>query len=287
MNGLRCSAESTKIGEPLAGTAPEAVRTWLLLEVNDPWAPKAIQTDALPADVRTRIEAWLDAHPGSRLQLIRRPQRPARAQALMIVDSERNRVARAAIDGYDALRTVDLDALAAGASAAESPLYLVCVHGRRDRCCAEHGSAVFRAMARRDVEVWQTSHLGGHRFAACAVWLPGGWMYGRLRKDDVEALVTAHRAGELGSLSRFRGRALYDRPTQAAETFLRERLGDNRVDAFRWRSTEPEGESIWRVGFVRAGAPHAIKVARQLLDAPRPASCGAEPEPATRFVEVA
>ncbi|MEM7137942.1 MAG: sucrase ferredoxin [Myxococcota bacterium] len=287
MSGPRCSAESTKVGEPLVGTAPEAVRTWLLLEVNDAWAPKAIKTDALPADARTRIQAWLGENPGSRLQLIRRPQRPSRTQALMIVDSERQRVARTTIDDLDALHTVDLDALACGASVTDSPLCLVCVHGRRDRCCAEHGSAVFRAMARHDVEVWQTSHLGGHRFAACAVWLPGGWMYGRLRKDDVDPLIAAHQAGEVGSLSRFRGRALYDRPAQAAETFLRERLGDSRLDAFEWQTTEPEGESAWRVGFVRRGAPHVVRVVREPLDVLRSASCGAEPEPAARFVEVA
>ena len=118
-----------------------------------------------------------------------------------------------------------------------APMCLVCVHGRRDRCCALHGSAVFRAVQAHGVDVWQTSHLGGHRFAACALWLPDGLMYGRLRAEDAGAFVAARQAGEIGELSSFRGRCGYDRPTQAAEIFLRKRLGEQAAGAVEWLTT--------------------------------------------------
>ena len=284
MSVSECSVASQDAGESLAGTAVESVDRWLLLEVTDPWAPKALQTEALPDPVRARLADWLET-PRSRLQLIRRPGPPGKRPRFMVVSaaSSRRQVSKLDLDRYEDLLDVDLDALPAETA---TPMCLVCVHGRRDRCCALHGSAVFRAIQARGVDVWQTSHLGGHRFAACALWLPEGLMYGRLRPEHAEDFVAARRAGEIGELDLFRGRCSYDCPTQAADIFLRRRLSEQAANAIQWQATEPESASAWEARFRLESGDEVVRVRLEDTGVERPASCGGEPELMTRFVEI-
>ncbi len=279
-----CSVASQEAGESLAGTAVESVDRWLLLEVTDPWAPKPLQTEALPEPVRARLAQWLET-PRSRLQLIRRPGRSAKRTQFMVVSSatDRQQVSKVELGRYEDLLDVDLDALA---SARAEPMCLVCVHGRRDRCCGQLGSAVFRAIQAQGVDTWQTSHLGGHRFAACALWLPDGLMYGRLRAEDAGAFVAARRAGRIGDLDLFRGRCEQDRPTQAAEIVLRARLGEQGADAIDWLATTAEPESSWEARFRTGATDHVVRVRREQTGGVRPRSCGEDPEAITRFVEM-
>jgi hypothetical protein len=274
-----CSIASSSVDEPLAGTAVESVDHWLLLEVNDAWAPKPLDSEALSGPVRARLEAWLET-PRSRLQLIRRPGRNGRRSRFMVVSAD-GLAKQVELDSLDDLAALDLDAIP---STPLDPLVLVCVHGRRDRCCAQHGSAVYRALQSRIGDLWQTSHLGGHRFAACVLSLPDGLMHGRLRPEHADGFVAALHAGEVGDLDLFRGRTPYDRPTQAAEVFLRQRTGVQKVGALDWVDTTPEGDAAWVVRFREAGQEHTVRVAREEMDGVRPASCGGDPEPVRRFV---
>lgn len=278
-----CSVASLEAGESLAGTAVESVDRWLLLEVTEPWAPKALQTPALPDVVRSQLGRWLEA-PRSRLQLIRRPGRSGKRPLFMTVCSagDRPQTSKLELDRYEELVGLDLDALP---TAPSEPLCLVCVHGRRDRCCGVLGGSVFRAIQLQGVDTWQTSHLGGHRFAACALWLPEGLMYGRLRTEDASAWVAARRAGEVGELDLFRGRCAYDRPTQAAEIVVRKRLGLRKAGGIEWLGTEVTSESSWEVRFGTASGEEVVRLRLADTGASRPASCGGEPEAVTRFVE--
>ena len=55
------------------------------------------------------------------------------------------------------------------------PLLLVCTHSKRDLCCAMYGRPLAAGLASNPnyaQAVWETSHLGGHRFAPTAVQLP-------------------------------------------------------------------------------------------------------------------
>lgn len=284
MNLPACSLASLEAGESLVATATESVDRWLLLEVAEPWAPKALETEALPGSVRAKLVDWQSA-PRRRLQLIRRPGRSGKHPLLMQVHSEahRHEAFKLEIDGYEDLLELDLDALPV---APATPICLVCVHGHRDRCCALHGSAVFRAIQSQGVETWQSSHLGGHRFAACALWLPEGLMYGRLRAEHAPAFVQARQAGKLGDMDFFRGRCAYDRPTQAAEIFLRRKLGEQDASAVAFIESEPEDESTWLARFRTTSGETSVRVRLEPTGIDAPASCGGEPEPVTRFVEL-
>jgi len=273
-----CSIASSNVDEPLAGTAPELVDRWLLLEVNDVWAPKPLDTEALSATVRARIEEWLGM-PGSRFQLIRRPGRTGSGSAFMVVSSAGTR--RVELESIEDLVELDLESLP---TEAIDPLVLVCAHGRRDRCCAQHGSAMYRALQSRIGDLWQTSHLGGHRFAACVLTLPDGLMYGRLRPEHADSFVSALHADEVGDLDSFRGRTEYDQPTQAAEIFLRRELELRHSRGLQWLGTDEDGDAAWVVRFRTNDDERRIRVLREDMGTTRPKSCGVDPEPVFRFV---
>lgn len=74
---------------------------------------------------------------------------------------------------------------------------LLCTHGRRDACCAKYGQQVYGTLRQQIQEqslpysLWQSSHLGGHRFAATGIIFPQGDMYGRLAPEDVPVLLNS------------------------------------------------------------------------------------------------
>ena len=134
------------------------------------------------------------------------------------------------LEHHDELLGVDLAAALAGgetgATAVDGPLYVVCTHGKRDRCCALQGLPLYDAL-RRETDpgrVWQSTHVGGDRFAGNLVVLPHGLYYGRVAPADAARVLAAHAAGEV-ELDHYRGRSAYPFPVQAAERALRESEG--------------------------------------------------------------
>jgi hypothetical protein len=114
---------------------------------------------------------------------------------------------------------------AGDAPAREGRKYLVCTNGARDQCCAIRGAAVVDALAdARPGSAYESSHLGGHRFAANLLVLPDGLCFGRLDVRSALAVVDELDAGRL-PLEHFRGRTSFTEEQQAAEIFLRRELG--------------------------------------------------------------
>jgi hypothetical protein len=111
--------------------------------------------------------------------------------------------------------------------------YLVCTNGARDPCCAIRGPAVAQAIERvRPGQVYECSHLGGHRFAANVLVLPDGLCFGRLDARTAPALVEELDAGRL-PLERLRGRTAYEPEQQAAEILVRRELGLSGLEDLR------------------------------------------------------
>ena len=103
------------------------------------------------------------------------------------------------------------------------PLTLVCTHGARDACCAKNGGMFFRALRKLSPDtVWQSSHLGGHRFAATAIHFPSGRLFGRLDAQNAESFVHQEPPD---LIERLRGLTRYDKPSQFMEIEL---LKENR-----------------------------------------------------------
>jgi hypothetical protein len=286
-----CAQASLSVGEPLAGSAAEAS---LLLCVEDrgAWPPKPPHDWTIAAAARARIAGFLAQEPRARLQLIKRgsPHEGGDGPLTAFVAdlrAEAPSLWRLTFEHHGQLADLDLEAFARGEppAAAEplsEPLLLVCTHGKRDRCCARHGVALMRELEGHPAHdrVWQTSHLGGHRFAATAVAVPSGYCYGRLQPSDAFGLVDAADAGQVLSLALLRGRMGWPEPVQAADIALRRSLDEHDERAVGLVAAEALAPGHWRVTLEHrpSGRRRAIDVERHEGAEHRPPSCGKAPE---------
>jgi len=246
---------SLNSGEPLWAHATR-VHTWLALGHPGPWGAKALAECDLPAAVKSKLTAFEQTGPHGRVQFIRQAgDSPGGAIPLLLARSDGDQpwLRQFTLGRYEELLAMDLEALVSQppmvGEALSEPILLVCVNGKRDLCCALYGQGVFDTLAQLAPErVWQTTHLGGHRFAATAVLLPFGVHYGRLRPEDAPDLLAATDEGEL-LLSRVRGFTVHDEPAQAADFVLRKELNLRGIQALHWLSTEPQAEGGFVVHF--------------------------------------
>ena len=228
-----CSDTSRDVGEPLHATASR-IDHWLLVEYRGLWAPNAVRGSGLSDQVKARLREQVAARDHTRLLFLRRPDRRGRPELVAFAGSSvagGESLRRFAFEVYDDLRELDLDT---GGEPVEQPLFLVCTHGKHDPCCARRGRPLFEAFAEQlDEEwVWQTTHVGGDRFAGNVVCLTHGLYYGRVEREDAVRLVDEQLAGRI-LLDLYRGRSIYSFAVQAAERSVRE---DNRlvaIDALR------------------------------------------------------
>jgi hypothetical protein len=273
--------------EPIFATATEA-KIWICLEYRGAWSAKAFATSAVTETVKRPLADGLAASPDSRIQLIRKPGRTRGPLTLYLARPNRAQPDAYRLDfaRYGDLEGLDLRALAAGtpppdARPEPTPWILVCGNGRRDVCCARHGTAVYGALkSRKGAEVWLSNHQGGHRFAANTVVLPAGVHIGRLRPESAQRVVERCLQG-VWDLDHTRGHVAYPRPAQAAEHFLRVRSGDLRRDAYRLDSADALTPDRWRVRLSEADGPtHTLEVLVGRSDFEVLKTSG-DPEPAT------
>lgn len=288
METVRCSAVAGAIGEPLAGTAATA-RTWLCLEQPGPWGRDALSASHLESGVSRELAA-LVAGTGVRLVLIRRPgshpdrHRPVPRHVYLAHTAPGGTwLERSTITDPKVL--LDLDFARAGAGEpgllgerSADPLLLVCTNGRRDVCCALLGRPIAAALAERHGEaVWESTHLGGHRFAPTAVLLPTGYAYGRLDVAATDRLLSRPGVVTDGC----RGRSTWPPAGQVAELAVRERTGAEHPDALRVLAVESTAEGGWFVTVAhRGGTQWRVTVTERTVSPARPASCTALPTPA-------
>jgi len=197
-----------------------------MIQVQSAWAVKTADTACLQGEVGDHIAQELARVGGARLQLIRRPQASTGVTLIAATaDGKRPRAYRVVLETFADIVNVDIAALfegGAGAEVMDESLVLVCTHGLRDRCCAVEGVPVYNALAdHADGDVWQTTHLGGHRFAATLVVLPEGLQFGRVLPHEVGGLMDGLSRGKIYRLDRFRGRVSASRIAQVAEARVR------------------------------------------------------------------
>ena len=278
----------------MAGTA-STVRSWLLLEDPGPWGRDALRDARLPERVGLELQRRCRAA-GVRPLLIRRAPFNASAAdglACFAIRSgpEPPWIERTQLTKITDVLDLDLPALGRGVrpgfEPVHGPLFLVCTHGRRDVCCAERGRPVAQALAIAVPRAtWESSHVGGDRFAGNLVAFPHGLYLGRVRPDEAAGVARAYADGRV-SLRHLRGRSCYPMPVQAAEHALRTHEGFDRVDDVGFERTERRrgvSTSTFRTPMGRFSVSVAIEES-----APRFLTChshAAEPAPAYRAIAV-
>jgi len=268
-----CSELSRAEQEPLVATASR-IDHWLLVEYRGLWGPNAIRSSGLSEQVKTSLREQVRARPRTRLLFIRRPDRrrrpELRAYAATSLEGEES-LRRHAFAEYEDLRSIDL--LGRGTEVGD-PLFLVCTHGKHDQCCARHGRPLFEALAEQVDEewVWQSTHVGGDRFAGNVVCLPHGIYYGRVEREDAVDVVEEHLQGRLIP-AHYRGRSTYTFAEQAAERDVREGQGIWTIDGLRLVASDGT-----RATFVARDGASYERAVDEVPGEPRRLTCNARDE---------
>ncbi|HET8525370.1 MAG TPA: sucrase ferredoxin [Actinomycetota bacterium] len=289
----RCSHESEARAESLAGTA-STVRSWLLLEHPGPWGRDAPSDARLPEGLGAELAGRCRAA-GVRPLLIRRSP-GANASSGVTCFAVRSGpgtpwIERTTLGELGEALEVDLDALGRGERPGLEPhgraLFLVCTHGRRDVCCAERGRPLARALARAYAgETWESSHIGGDRYAGNLLAFPHGLYFGRVRPEEAAAVAGAYLEGRL-ALGHLRGRSCFPMVVQAAEIALRQREGLDGIDDVAFERVERDGDLV-RVTLATRSGRVSLMVSVEASE-PRFLTCQSareEAPPAYRIVSI-
>lgn len=240
-----------------------------------------------------------------------RPVQPASGHEVLLARTAPGGSAlqRARVDDIADLSSWDADAIAHGQLATvgvPSParVILVCTQGRRDPCCAVEGRALLSAVQGAlasgpeesgGVEVWESSHIGGHRLAPVTLSLPSGAVHGRVPASGAADLIGAAVRDEV-LMDQLRGRTALPAPLQAADVAVRQVIaepGAGAIDVLLVTSERAVGTTYdWRptTEVVEVEARHCdgrawrARVRQVDTGMERPESCGKAPLPLLRWV---
>ncbi|HJW62452.1 MAG TPA: sucrase ferredoxin [Actinomycetes bacterium] len=289
---LPCATLSRALEEPQFGTASR-VRGWVLLEQPGPWGREAVLESQLDRDLARALHRAAEAA-RVRLLLIRRSgrRRPGQSTTCFLAHtSRRDRwLERRRLDDPAELLELDMAKVTAGerpgfGDPVGEPVYLVCTNGRHDRCCATYGRPLALALAERHGDlVWESSHVGGDRFAGNLVCLPSGHYFGRVGPAEADRVLGLHRKGVI-DLDHYRGCCIDPPTVQAAEWFARRATGLLGIDDLDLLGRERLEAGVEAVRFRLAGGGTVRVLLRAgRVDDPRPLTChSARPESPLRF----
>ena len=274
----RCSLRSRQADESLSGTA-STIRRWLLIEHDGPWGRDGLRDARLPEGLGERLHA-LERRFRGRVLLIRRPDRPSGggsgATRCFAVDTGEAWIGTATVDRIDDAAALDPRDHATFADV-DDPLFVVCTHGRRDPCCAERGRPLAQALAAAAAgAVWESTHVGGDRFAGNLVAFPHGLYFGRVEPEEAADIARDYGDGRIARLDRYRGRSCDPFPVQAAERAVRERTGAARIDDVTPEHVQRR-EHLAEVTFATPEGPVAVRLSRA-ASPPMRLTCHAERE---------
>jgi hypothetical protein len=188
-HSVSTSLPCSKSDEPLFATAP-STSCWVAIEQPGPWGSKALEPGGsrLPDDVGRALSTWSDEG-DIKVVLMRSRHRHAihrmhETRRVYIAPLRSRPGALFRLDLQDVRHIQDLDPTRLISGDIAAPLHpksvdLVCTNGKRDICCAQLGRPLLEELEAQGREVWESSHIGGHRFAPVHLTLPDGRIWGR------------------------------------------------------------------------------------------------------------
>lgn len=273
-----CAELAGAWGEPLPGTAG-GTRAWLLVEHPGPWGSDPVARGTHPV-LAARLRGAVEQ--GVRVLLVRRHgrYRPRGRWCALAWSGEGGPwMERRRVTDPEELAAVDVEALASGRRPGfgrpdASPVFLVCTHGSKDACCARFGRPAVAALTGRvRGHVWESTHVGGDRFAANLVCLPHGLYFGRLDPQGCLRAARAYAAGRL-DLDHYRGRSGLPSPVQAAEGHVRRREGLTGLADLAPRGWREVAAGVVQVELAGQAHRYRATVRRGPAGPPRPRGCG-------------
>ena len=199
----RCCTFSAEAGEPLYATAQDATLHLFFDWRITSWGRTFLETPGIPSAVKQVIGelAVRNQKPSARFYLDDDAPEPGCVHV------------RSYPDGFgwknipvevlaDVLRLALLEGTRTRPRRFERPAFFVCVHAAHDVCCGSSGPGVLAAAKTHvrergfPIDVFASSHLGGHRFAATGLFFPAGISYGRMDEETIGPVLDACAAGK-------------------------------------------------------------------------------------------
>ena len=223
----RCSVGAAD--ESLAGTAPYA-QGWLLIASEGAWGAKAVEMLVGPA-----LRAWAEQR-DIRILLVRRHDRSGDYRNQYWLSDSHGTLLTGSLTDLNTPPELDstildstmldstmLDSTMLDSTKLAEPMLVVCTNGARDQCCAIEGIALRKELqamltSTQCANLWEGTHIGGHRFAPTALYLPQNLVYGRLTPTAAAGIL---RDGRL-ERAFLRGRSHYPPCLQVLEQRLEE-----------------------------------------------------------------
>ena len=255
---MKSSIISTTRSDALIGTAVSA-DTFILIEAAQPWSKPALLSEDVPESLRQVVKPLLVSGSAVRVHLIANEQTPTHTRRRILVFSravpsqagltQPTAVKRVAKDYkaweiqvdtpeamapalsrflHNSVRTEVRDSWRIRPITRYAPRHLaICTHASHNECCGLYGYPFYQAAIARiqqlgltqQIQPWQISHIGGHRFAPTLIDFPQGRYYGDLDEGSLECLLK--QTGEIAPLlSTYRGWSLLPKPLQILEAEL-------------------------------------------------------------------
>jgi|GEM_PF-4838481 len=183
MNSKFCSILAAKEGEPIYGSAPEKNAAIFLPVHKTMWhhisAKEHLESFSKTCDLNTTISLF--KHP---LIVFYSPNEQT---GNYIFVSDPSGIKSFSNSGSKTEKEVKY-------------IYATCTDGVKDACCAKFGIPIAKAFFKKCIEdpfaiSFETSHLGGCRFAATAICFPSGNSYGRITSEDVPLIKRSEEDG--------------------------------------------------------------------------------------------
>lgn len=266
-----CCKQNVDTFSPLFATAPY-YRHLFLLELNEPFQHDTLADSTLPDVVKQHFATQLANIPSAKLLCIRQPHITNRSLRLLYAPVHSKQVYVYHFEDYRQLLSCSLSAWieqpAMFSELANGNMFLVCTNGKRDQCCAKFGIPIYEKLLETvgEQQVWQCSHLGGHRFAPTLISLPQHHCYGYLSVDTIAAFVDLHQQGKI-AMEYWRGYCGHTPAVQAADYFLRQHQHSFDYEAVLLKNYSPaEKETTHRAewAIVATGKQYAVQYSQQL-----------------------
>jgi len=192
---------------PLAGSAPVS-QSWLIVFHQGAWGDRPVDT-LISGDLAT----WAKEQ-GAQILIARTPKGiDPYPQATFLYSNGQSDLLQGMLNSQGIPDLANTQR--------SKPMLLICTNGKRDQCCATFGRSLIgqcKEVLSPELygQILECSHLGGHRFAPTAIWLPENLVLGRLEPQAVADLL------ETGSVdSRFiRGNTQLPPAQQVVHAFV-------------------------------------------------------------------
>lgn len=201
MSHVFCTDLSRKQLDPLAGSAAHAERNLLISWPRAKWTRNLRHAGDMPDSLVRTLDAI--AAEGRRVNLIHRREQDGDLHRVFLMPERRCFVIpREALEDFLAAWRSGEPLMIWEEAPVEHHLLLCCTHGKKDKCCAKYGYRTYQRLAREvaahdlPFDVWESSHLGGCRFAASIILLSPVRKYGRITSEQALPFLQAEAQGQ-------------------------------------------------------------------------------------------